>query len=86
MNLRIDSSKTTWPSFLIVNLDLVGVVIGGLLVDDKDNDFSKLERVSLSCSLLFGEGTIILVSNIIYPSVSWRIIKLRSPKRYKIIL
>ena len=59
---RVDSSGTTWPSSLIVNLDPAGVVLGGLLVEDRDNDSSKLERLSFSCSLLLEEG--ILVSSV----------------------
>lgn len=82
----MDSSGTTRPSSLIVNLDLAGVVVGGLLVEERDNDSSKLERLSFSCSLLFGEGMIILASSKTYPSVSWRTIKLRLPKRYEMIL
>jgi len=86
LSSRVDSSGTTRPSSLIVNLDPAGVIVGGLLVEDKDKDSSKLERLSFSCSLLFGEGMIALSSSRAYPPVSWRIIKLRSPKQYEMIL
>ena len=69
MSLRVDLSRTIWPFSLIVNLDLVGVVVGGLLVRDRDNDSSKLERLLFSCSLLFGEGMIVSMLSIIYLSV-----------------
>ena len=64
----VDSSGTTRPSSLIVSLDPAGVVVGGLLVEDRDNDSSKLERLSFSCSLLFGEGVILSASSMTYPS------------------
>ena len=57
---RVDSSGITWPSSLIVNLDPVRVVLGGLLVGDRDKDPSMLERLSLSGSLLLEDRVLIL--------------------------
>ncbi len=60
------------------------MVLGRLLVGDRDKDPSMLERLSFSGSLLLEEG--ILVSASTYPSVSWRTMKFRSLKRCEIIL
>ena len=49
---RVDSSGTTWPSSLIVNLDPAGTIPGGLLVEDKDKEPSMLERLSVVSLLL----------------------------------
>ncbi len=38
---RVDSSVTSWPSSLIINLDLVGMIIGGLSARDIDNATTK---------------------------------------------
>jgi len=60
------------------------VVLGGLLVRERDKESSMLERLLLSGFLLLEEG--ILVPAFSYPSVSWRTMKFRLLKRYEIIL
>lgn len=64
-----------WPDGLIDNLEAAEVSLG--VVGDRDNDPSMRERLlSLSGALLLDEG---VAST--YPSVSWRTMKFRSPKR-----
>lgn len=76
---RVDSRDTTWPSLLTVNLDPEEQGQLGEpwpLDEDKDEDPSMLERWSCPVRLPLP----------IYPSVSWRTRKFRSPEQYEIIL
>ncbi len=70
---RVEARGMGWPDGLIDNSDAGKVVSGG----DRDKDPSMRERLlSLSGALLLDEG---VAST--YPSVSWRTMKVRSPKR-----
>lgn len=49
------------------------MVLGGLLIGDRDKDPSMLEGPSLSASLLLEVGILVPAST--YPSVLWRTMK-----------
>ncbi len=71
---RVEARGVGWPDGLMDNLEAAEVSLG--VVGDRDRDPSNLRRLSLSGALLWDGGVAPT-----YPSVSWRTMKFRSPKR-----